>query len=101
MLWPKAKHSRCKDPMRLRWNRLTVFKAVSDHAERQYLGLVPRLLFGCRIDKDARKRWHVGDPAPVLLALNVDPHVVTPDVSTHLIACVSERQRLAPPVPPR
>ena len=74
MLWPKANCSRRKDLMRLRWYRLTVFKAVSDYAKRQHLGLVPRLPFGCRIDKDARKRRHFGDPASVLLTLNLDPH---------------------------
>ena len=74
MPWPKAKRSRHKDPMRLRRYRLTMFKAVSDHAKRQYLGLVSRFLFGCRIDEDARKRRHFGDPAPVLLTLNLDPH---------------------------
>ncbi len=74
MPWPKANRSRHKDLMRLRRYRLTVFEAVSDYAKRQYLGLVSRLLFGCRIDKDARKRRHFGDPAPVLLTLNLNPH---------------------------
>lgn len=69
-----AEGSRHKDLMRLGWYRLTVFKAVSDHAKRQYLGLVSRLLLGCPIDKDARKRRHFGDPPPVLLTLNLDPH---------------------------
>ena len=74
MPWPKANGSRHKNLMRLGRYRLTMFKAVSDHAKRQYLGLVSRLLFCCCIDKDARKRRHFGDPPPVLLTLNLDPH---------------------------
>jgi hypothetical protein len=65
--------------MCLRRYRFTVFETVSDDAKRQYLGLVPSFLFGRRIDKDARKRRHFGDPSPIFLALNLDPHVATPD----------------------
>src|SRR5215813_10719307 len=97
----KANRSRCKYPMRLRRYRLTVFKAVSDHAKCQYLGFVPRLLLGGRINEDARKRRHFADPSPILLAFNLDPHVATPNGSAHLVVRANLRQRLADRAPPR
>src|ERR1700744_2305513 len=67
-----------QDLMRLWRHRFTVIDTVCNYAECQRFGFGPRLLLGRRVDEDTRQRRHLGDPAPVLLTLNFNPHAGTP-----------------------
>jgi hypothetical protein len=71
-LWPQSSLSSSEHLTRRRWERLSIVNPIGDDPKRQRDRAPSRLRLSRAISQNAGKRRNLGDPSPVLFAVDFD-----------------------------